>query len=830
MRTGTPGSGDIHAVTWTRIRRLLEAAWAVPEQRQADLIRELAGPDEQLASAALALLDAQHSDGALLERPAAALAPDLLYAAGLIDRQPAAGDHCGRYRLLRRIGAGAMGSVFLAERIRGGIRIQVAIKLVHTGPDRLQLSRNLHTECTILSQLDHPNIARLLDFGDCDDGSPFIALEYIDGERIDRYCDRLRLDVGDRLRLLLPICDALDFAHRRLIIHRDIKPSNLLVTEGGIPKLLDFGIARIQDSTFAQDDTTRSRGQHTPEYASPEQHGGAMLTTATDVYSLGVVLHELLFGARPPSSVQMSNGDHDMETRGRAKAPSISVDCAARRRCTPARLSALLRGELSAILSKTLAISPAQRYSSIATLAEDIRRYLEHRPLSAIVPSPYYRSRKFFRRRLPAVIAAGLSLFALGTGLVATLWQNHQAKIERDRAQAWAEQAQRNRDTLLDLFRIAELHGERGATVSARQLIDESVRRQQLRVDLMPEEQIEQLELFGQAYAALGLYQPAVDVQAQALSIQRQLDNPLALAATLNQLGSWLVLAGDARGADPLLREALTLRRSRLGQLHPDTVTSISRLSYAVGLAGDGRESLALRTLALDLRRRLHGDRHPEVAQALNDLGRTYRFHDDGERAPTLLREALEQRRSFHGANDPRLIAPLVNLALVHLDRGELQQAETVALEAVGIRMNTSRAAAARTGVLSILARVRLAQDRLDEAESLLRESLDSRPHTHYRSNEDLVWLGETLCRGGRIDEGEDAIRQAHAALTSTMALEHWRAGEALSILGRCLLVRPERHAEAQHLLAEGHRILLAGLGPASPLTRRALEYQLAAE
>ncbi len=418
---------------WQKLRELLEAAQLEPLNRREPFVRARAGDDRALADEVLALLAQEEALGDYLEPPASFVEA----ARELRPRDQARlGERVGAWRLERKIGAGGMGAVYLAVRADGHFEQRAAVKLLRLGVDSPQLVERFRRERQVLAQLEHPGVARLLDGGVTEDGLPYIAMEYIEGAPIDRWCDEQRLSIRERLKLFVKVCAAVQYAHQHLVVHRDVKPGNILVNAQGEPKLLDFGLAKVLDEDF--DRTATQTGAHalTPAYASPEQVRGEAVTTASDVYSLGVVLYELLTGKRP----------HDVETTSfhelarriaeqAPKPPSEAVDefDPARAGSTQPELARRrLRGDLDGIVLKALHKDPARRYASAGHLAEDVERHLDDWPVLARGDSLLYRTRKLVQRHRALAVASALGIAALIGGLVVSsrLWW-----IARERAE-----------------------------------------------------------------------------------------------------------------------------------------------------------------------------------------------------------------------------------------------------------------------------------------------------------------------------------------------------------------------------------------------------------
>ena len=434
---------------WQRLNEIFHEAVALERDARSAFLSDACAGDASLRGELDGLLRAhEHAevDSAAMERLG------LPYA---VEPKPVAGQRFGPYVTVRQLGRGGMGTVLLAERADGQFDQRVAIKLIKRGMDTAQILDRFRVERQILASLDHPHIARLMDGGTTDDGLPYFVMEYIEGRTIDRYADEHRLPLRQRLELFLQVCDAVSYAHQHLIVHRDIKPQNILVTSDGVPKLLDFGIAKVlQDSS---DQGTLTMSEHrllTPDYASPEQVAGQPTTTRTDVYSLGVVLYELLTGRspyRPPPS--WSTPDvHESVTTAEIERPSTVVmrpaEQVIRRHAadvdysiatgagTPERLRLQLKGDLDAIVLSALRKEPERRYASVEQLAGDIRRHLGGLPVRARADSVWYRATKFARRNRVAVAAAALVALTLVGGIVATAWQARNARVQAELAQA----------------------------------------------------------------------------------------------------------------------------------------------------------------------------------------------------------------------------------------------------------------------------------------------------------------------------------------------------------------------------------------------------------
>jgi non-specific serine/threonine protein kinase/serine/threonine-protein kinase len=446
---------------WQHLDELFHAAVAVPPDERSRILATCA--DASLRAELEDLLAAHDRAGGFIEAPA--VATPGVWPEGGTSR---AGQRVGPYRIVREIGRGGMGAVYLAERADGQYQQQVALKLIKRGMDSDRVLARFRAERQILASLDHPNIARLLDGGTSDDGQPYFAMEYVEGRPIDDYADASGASIDERLALFLPVCAAVAYAHQRLVVHRDIKPLNVLVTAAGVPKLLDFGIAKVLQAGD-EEETSTVTGMRllTPEYASPEQVEGRHATTVSDVYSLGVVLYELLTGRSPyrfrsrtPLDVIAAVCTTDPERPSVAAASRDAADTARRRTGaeewavvtkagSPDRLRRRLRGDLDTILLTALQKEPQRRYQSVEQFADDIRRHLAGLPVRARPDTFRYRASKFVRRNRVAVAAGALAVLALVGGTATAVWQARQARAAQARAERRFNQLRTLANTVL---------------------------------------------------------------------------------------------------------------------------------------------------------------------------------------------------------------------------------------------------------------------------------------------------------------------------------------------------------------------------------------------
>ncbi len=686
---------------WPELSPLLDQALDLAAGERSLWLQTIA--DEELRQA-LAHLLAGDTEPGLLDGDGQDLARTLI---DTVPEEGAGGDaipswigrRLGAWRLASLIGEGGMASVFLAERDDGGFDQQVAVKVLRQGMLDPYEQQRFVRERQILARLEHPNIARLVDGGLTSEGVPWFALEYVQGQTITAYADSHELGLAQRLRLFLEVCAVVAHAHQALVVHRDLKPSNILVNDDGSLKLLDFGIARLIDGadgkTADADATVTTARRLTPAYAAPEQWAGGAVTTATDVYALGVLLHELLTGRRPQRRDDDSLRPPSSLVTGGTDAAAI----ARHRNATPPQLRRHLSGDLDVILACALHSDPARRYPSAAALAADVRRHLHQQPVQARPDSLRYRSGRFLRRNALAVAAAGLVLLSIVVGAAATWRQAENARLAAETARVEASRAGAVKDFLLDVFAGAAPNQTQGEQVTALELLDRSARRLDSGMATTPKLRTElQLTLAG-IYRELGQFQRAQSLVEGAAG-EAEVD---AGQMTLEH-GRLAFAQGRYEDAEQALRTALTgigddpeqrgLRAETLS-LVAETLAAMDRKDEAAELIeqaialdqGDQRQSLALaRDLAvrahiafgrgqldpaqqglreaLRLRDEQLGTSHTLVATSQHDLAVVLLQQNLAEEARALLESALATRRRLLGEQHPQVASSLFNLGV----------------------------------------------------------------------------------------------------------------------------------------------------------------------
>jgi serine/threonine-protein kinase len=812
---------------WKRASTLIDDALARPKAERKAFLRAACPDDDALRTEVEAMLALQVDDHPLLDADAAHVGAPLVVHAEDTDRTDATVE---RYRLVRSLGRGGMGVVYLAERADGQFQQQVALKLLtRAAPEAV---RRFRAERQILAALNHPGVAQLLDGGVAEptpaqpDGVPFLVMEYVDGEPITDYARRRRLVVEDCLRLVLDVAEAVQHAHRKLVIHRDLKPSNILVAEGdaGQPqvKLLDFGIAKLLDREalapgLTAVTTATGLGLMTPAYAAPEQVTGAPCDVTTDVYQLGVVLYELLTGTlpfdldgatpteaarticetdpAPPSEAAARANDQETQTRGRT-----------------------LRGDLDTLVLKALRKVPARRYASMEAFADDVRRYLDGRPLAARPDSTAYRLRLFARRhRGPLVVAVVIAALLVVLGVrertlrVEAEAARAAAVAERERAEQEASKAEQVSSFLTGLFEAADPERAQGEAVTARELLNQGLARVD-KLQASPVVQAQMLHTIGNIHRRLDHFEEAERALGRALEIREShfdAGHP-DLIASYQTLGLLLRDREQMAAADTLLGLAVKSQKARVGPNHEDVATALMRWAYVqrrlekleqaeasireaiaiqtalydgphMGTAeslfnlaailrdrGNTNDALTAQHRSLAMARALTEGPHPGVAANLNNLSILYEMQEDWEEAAALCAEAVAMNKQLYGERHSETATAIANLGDIRRQQGRYAEADSLLQEALDIRISVYGPSHTRVAeTLRSMGNLSRLRQRFAEAESLLQRTLrinrDELGPAHPRVIGTLRDLGELARQRGDDEQAQRYIQEARA-------------------------------------------------------------------
>jgi len=675
---------------WNRIRDLFREALEQPEASRLGWLRDATEGDEGLFHAVANLLGAADGPGSItgiVGRAAAELA-----------KRDAPGS-IGRYEVIGLLGEGGMGDVYLARRADGEYTQQVAIKVLGSRRPGKELIRRFQAERQILANLDHPNIARLIDGGETEDGLPYLAMEFVSGTPITAYCNEKRLTLPERLRLFAKVCGAVENAHRNLVIHRDIKPSNILVTDEGEPKLLDFGIAKLLEPGSVEHtlvETLDSARLMTPRHASPEQVRGDRITIATDIYSLGVLLYELLSGHFPyevtstrPADIERAICESDPPSpSSRVTEMTGGTDtraAAAERGATAGELKRLLGGDLDNIVLTAMQKDPERRYATVRELADDIRNFLAHRPVRARADSLAYRARKFLRRNRVPVTAAAVTILGIGAAIGISV-----ARIaaERDAAEIERRKAEEVSDFMQRIFEVSAPEEARGEAISARELLDAGARRIRTELAGQPEVQATLLRVLGETYYSLGEREPAMELLREAVDRGRAVfgERSAETATAKLVLGFQLQDDGHYDEARALLEEAMATRRALFGDASFEVMEALSGLAFLAETAGDYEKAEVLHREALELGRSLTDEDDEFVAEAMTKLGGILRILGRNDEAETLFREALAMQERLYSGDHPQSADTKRQLAGVLRETRRFEESEKLYKEVIATR------------------------------------------------------------------------------------------------------------------------------------------------
>jgi eukaryotic-like serine/threonine-protein kinase len=858
--------------SWPRVEALLDRLVDLSESDRRSALADAARADPQVAAEAAELLRSMRpAAGDLLERRVADAFPELLSGVeSSLDGVEEGIEHrrLGSYRLVRMLGRGGMGVVYLGERADRQFEKAVAVKLMPRGLETEETARRFAIERQVLATLEHPNIARLLDGGVTEEGYPYLVMELVDGRPIDAYCRTRSLGLRDRLGLFLGVCDAVQYAHQNLVIHRDLKPANILVTPEGVVKLLDFGVAKLIEADASGETAGATRFQpRTPAYAAPEQIANRGVSTASDVYSLGVVLYRLLAG-RPPYELDglsstaaealVLEREPARPSTAAGSAASSAVGSAARSASARAgssstdapedvsRWSRRLRGDLDRILLKALEKDPARRYPTAEAMAEDLRRYLRGLPVSAREPTWGYRARKLVMRHRVGAAAAGAVVVAVAAALGGIAWQARRAAREAERATVVAE-------LLTSIFEDSDPYGGTSREMGVLDLLDRGQSRVREQFDAEPAIRADLLAALARAYQGQGRVETAVALHREALADRRRLlaeDHPRVLES-LTRLGSALGAWGRYDEGEALLQEARALAERSSGAGSSAATDVLYELGVIRQARGDYAASAELFSAVLDSRRRLASGPDFEVAQALVALSGALDAAGHDEEGLELLRQAIQIAEETVGEDHPTTALMRSNLGVRLQELGDLEEASRHyrrALEIQEAKLGSGGADAHNNlgNLLMVIGDFAAARSHVERAVELRRASVEATSFSRIASEINLASL---RLEEGALKESERLYRQALAHFETLLGEDHQATARVRTLLARCLQVAGELdEAESQFRrslldqresadpmrLAEtliGFAALLSDTGrafEAEPLLREGLELLLA--
>ncbi len=755
-----------------KIEELFEQALELePEQRAAFLEKACAGDDELLAEVQ-SLLDAEENLPDFLEAP-------LVVEQSINNWQD---KNIGPFRVIRELGRGGMGMVFLAERVGAGFEQKVALKLVQPEIGKTNLHERFESERRILARLQHPHIARLYDGGISEDGIPYFAMEYIEGRPLDVYCDEMKLSLRKRLELFLDVCEAMQYAHNNLVIHRDLKPSNILVTEEGRVKVLDFGIAKIVEDSELPDVEITMAGQRfiTPAYASPEQIAYEPVSTASDVYSLGMILYRLLSGltayeitTHSPIELQRQLESQKIERpsrRLRQSGETLQDDISRNRRLSPGALYRQLKGDLDHIVLKCLHKQPARRYGQVSHLAADIRRYLGGRPISARPESPFYIASRFVARNRKVLTAAVLVVLF---SVLQLYFYTQNLRREKEKAEQVA-------GLLTRVFEAADPENSKGEDITARELLQAGTAKVRNTLSGQPDIKAHMLRLLGKINLNLGAFSSADSLFEQALALYRENNLPRdsLYARILVYSAETAVLKDQFARADSLLGEADAVLEKLLPEAYDLFITANNYRAFLNNTRGDFKKAESLYWNSVHYLKEHYGEEDSWLGTTYNNLGLVYHNAGNHPKADSLYRLAIKVQEASLGPVHTELADSYYNFAQVARDMGNYALSEslfTKVLEMDRTLYGDNHINISYT--LNGIGNLQVKQNKLQQAEKNFREALRIRVATHGldHSNVGYCWrnLGHVKRAKAQYDSAAHYYNLALQNLQTSLGPEH---------------------------------------------------------
>lgn len=780
----------MEAVGWRRLDELFARALEIPAHARRAFVDRECGGDARLRGELMSLL-AHASDQAAdrLERPIDPGTRRVVRAlAGLGD--DLVGRTLGRDRIVRVVASGGMGTVYLAHRDADPSR-PVALKLLHEHAEPGEVVARFHAESEVLASLDHPGIARYLDSGETDDDRPYYVMEFIDGRAIHEYCDALALDVPARVALAAKVCDAVAHAHKNLVVHRDLKPANVLVDREGNPRLVDFGIAKLlhDHDPRTHAGQTRSTRVMTPEYCSPEQARGERITTASDVYSLGVILHELLTGSLPhrfesysPEAVARALAEEAPRPGAVIAAldPQTADAVARRRSTTPARLRRALRGDLDNVVATALRVDPQRRYATVDRLAEDLRRHLRGETVSARPDSFAYRVTKLARRHRAMFAATLVGAVTCVLGAFGVLWQSRLAKEESHRARVIT-------DLLVDV--IGDSAPDPASGPVAQVILDRARQKIERRAALDPYSRAATLTAIGRIYARIGDFADANTVLDESLAARPDAPplDPLRLRARATKV-MILVHTGACDRAEPELRRLIAdAHAAGNARVESDMLITLGETLRQLDRRA---ESVAPMEQALALRRSTPGFEPFEVANAVNALCAAHYSLRELDVCEALCHEAMRIQDEAESIDTGVYARSVQNLGTIAFRRNQLDQAAEFGGRALKMREELYPDGhpdiAESLRLCSMIAMVSGRwRDAADQARAEVDMLLRMTPG-HWFIDDARSRLGECLARQGDRDEAEVLLRTAFDSLAARLGDHHEHVVDAAERLATC--------------------------------------------
>ncbi len=818
---------------WGRIQDLFNRAADMPLADRAAFLARECGDDSAMRRELEALLaadagppsDIQSGIRASLLTQAVSMAVDKTTRDR---RSELIGTVVGAYRLTAVLGHGGAGTVYLGERADRQYSAQVAVKVVENALIHEEIAKRFQAERQILANLNHPHIARLLDAGETRTGQPFLVMEYVHGEPIDKYCDSRGLTLKERLQLFIKVCAAVQYAHQNLVVHRDLKPGNILVTPDGTPKLLDFGIAKLMDASAkaaAELALTRINDRVlTPEYASPEQILGQNVTTTSDVYALGIVLYELLVGTRPyqVNAVSQLELERSICIMDPAR-PSQMVDklsgdqasaypldvkvIATARGLSPRKLKHELTGDMDAIVMRSLRKEPERRYSSVEQLVDDIKRHLDQQPVLATQGNWLYYSTRFVHRHAVGVGMTAAAALALIAFSIIMSVQAKRIAEQRDLAKQESDRAENVSNFMLEVFTAADPFSSQGKEVTAKELLEKAGSRISEDLTQQPEVRARLLEAIGRAYQRQFEPKLAIGYLEDSIRLKRQAGNadPISLAKTLGYLGVAQRAGGDYPAASTSLNQAREILQENARTHSPEYLQVITDIARLEVYQGNPNEAELLFRQSLALARQLYGNAHPETASILINLAHSLSWKNQMQDAIKAAREAVAIYHATLLETHPDRVMTDYGLGELLYRHGEFDEAATLVQHALAAQQKLyGDSNAILAGTLDTLSSIQQSQKNWNGAEISSREALSISEKVFGNNNINTTYyrtsLADLLMKRSKYAEAEKQARLARDTMLASDSPNHQYLASAEYILAE-ILIETRRSKEAEPLL-----------------------------
>lgn len=788
-------------VDWHEVETIVDKVLELPEEKWFEYVENRCEASQEVKSEVTRLLHSITDSEGWLEDAESYKRGVIGTASGQSAPASLIGTEVGSYRIREIIARGGMGAVYRGERADGEFNHTVAIKVIKVGMDTPENIRLFNRERNILAGLNHPGIAKLFDGGVLENGAPYLIMEYVEGTPIDQYCDEHKLSVDERIGLFKKVLKAVRYAHQNLVIHRDLKPDNIFITEQEEVKILDFGIAKLLDTEEEAGDTihvTQTRIL-TPKYAAPEQIRQHPATTATDLYSLGIILHQLLTGCHPfdlhNKSVYEAGSiilnDEPRLPSNKLKQHTDAKKLAAKRSANTDTLASRLRGDLDAILLKAIEKDPDRRYPTSNALIGELENYQAALPISARTNTLGYRVAKFYKRNRSRIAVGAGILLLIVSFMAFYAWRITE---ERNQARLEAQKAEQITNFMVGLFDSNRPDQAQGDTLTALDLLQNGMDRIET-MEQQPEVQTSMLRVIGDVYRSVSRHTEAEKLLKDALERQRELYNPthLEIGKTTENLAQLKYTTGDFEASDSLFRVANSIYEQAYDPPHETIARGISNHAELLEEIGKLDEAEQKHNRALNMFRQLYGDKHIQIAFVLNDLAIVYDKQGKFDRSAEYYQKALDLLYETGNERHPRVASGMHNLALVYQKKGDNEAALELMENALELRKdlfgdNHHLVASSMNGMAVIqreLEDYRQAEMFLREALEILRSNFGD---NHLHVNYNLSNLGNVLMSQGKYQEADSLFRVALSNFSELLGDDHRVCGFVNNYLGEVSL------------------------------------------